>query len=54
MSDQLYSGFSAKDIPGASLNGREPSDLNVAELKRWLECRQGASLKGKKGVLIER
>ena len=24
------------DIPGASLNGKQPCQLNVTELKRWL------------------
>ena len=35
------------DIPGASLNGKTPQQLNVHQLKRWLACR-GAPLKGKK------
>lgn len=26
------------DIPGASLNGKSPSELNVTQLKRWLAC----------------
>ena len=26
-----------EDIPGASLNGRQPSQLHVVELKRWLK-----------------
>ena len=26
------------DIPGASLNGRKPCELNVSQLKRWLSC----------------
>ena len=41
------------DIPGASLNGKKPSELNVVQLKRWLSCR-GAPLTGKKAELIER
>ena len=41
------------DIPGASLNGKLPTELNVAQLKRWLACR-GAPLSGKKPELIER
>ena len=41
------------DIPGASLNGKQPCQLNVTELKRWLLCR-GAPLTGKKPELIER
>ena len=34
------------DIPGASLNGRDPNELTVVQLKRWLACR-GAPLSGK-------
>ena len=41
------------DIPGASLNGKIPSELNVTQLKRWLAC-QGAPVNGKKPELIER
>jgi len=41
------------DIPGASLNGKSPSQLNVVQLKRWLACR-GAPVSGKKPELIER
>ena len=41
------------DIPGASLNGKDPSELNVVQLKRWLACR-GAPLSGKKPELIDR
>lgn len=41
------------DIPGASLNGKQPCQLNVIELKRWLSCR-GAPMTGKKPELIER
>ena len=41
------------DIPGASLNGKQPCQLNFTELKRWLLCR-GAPLTGKKPELIER
>ena len=41
------------DIPGASLNGKEPSELNAIQLKRWLACR-GAQLTGKKPQLVER
>ena len=42
-----------KDIPGASLCGRDPSDLKIPELKRWLACR-GTPLKGKKADLVTR
>ena len=41
------------DIPGASLNGREPSALKIPELKRRLLCR-GASVRGKKADLVLR
>ena len=41
------------DIPGASLNGKDPSELNVMQLRRWLTCR-GAPTPGKKPELIER
>ena len=43
-----------EDIPGASLNGRDPSQLQVVELKRrWLKCR-GAIVSGKKQNLVKR
>lgn len=41
------------DIPGASLKGRDPRELKVSELKRWLELRT-ASTHGKKADLITR
>ncbi len=41
------------DVPGASLNGREPSQLHVVELKRWLKCR-GATTSGRKEELMKR
>ena len=41
------------DIPGASLNGKKPTELNVVQLKRWLACR-GTPVSGKKAELIER
>ena len=34
------------DIPGA-LDGKDPTELKIPELKRWLQCR-AASTKGKK------
>lgn len=40
------------DIPGASLNGKSPSELNVTQLRRWLACR--APVNGKKPELIEK
>ena len=42
-----------KDIPGASLRGRDPNSLKTPELKRWLICRN-ASTKGKKAELVLR
>ena len=41
------------DVPGASLKGRQPGDLSVGELKRWLSCR-GASRGGRKADLVKR
>ena len=41
------------DIPGASLNGRNPANLTIPQLKRWLQCR-GAPTKGKKADLVAR
>ena len=34
------------DIPGASLDGKDPTELNVSQLKRWLACRR-APVNGK-------
>ena len=52
-----YNGFSdgitRKRYPGASLCGRDPSELKIPELKQWLACR-GAPLKGKKSDLVAR
>lgn len=45
--------LSEKDIPGASLSGRDPSELHEAELKRWLKCR-GANTTGRKRDLVKR
>ena len=45
--------FDELDIPGASLNGKKPCQLNVTQLKRWLAC-CGAPLSGRKPELIER
>ncbi|XP_070541599.1 uncharacterized protein [Ptychodera flava] len=41
-------------IPGTNLNGRKPEELTIPELKRWLRCRKGASLRGNKRELVER
>ena len=37
--------FREEDIPGSSLQGREPTRLKNSELKFWLKCR-GDSCKG--------
>ena len=42
------------DVPGASLNGRDPSQLKVLELKRWLQCRAGSTRGLKAANLIAR
>ncbi len=52
--NSLFKGFSEDDIPGASLGERKLESLNVVELKRWLECREGASTKGIKRELRSR
>jgi len=41
------------DVPGASLNGKQPHEMNKQQLKRWLVCR-GAPVTGKKPDLVER
>ena len=41
------------DVPGSALNGKQPHELNVLQLKRWLACR-GAPVTGNKPELIER
>jgi len=40
-------GLTERDIPGVSLNGKNPTELSVTQLKRWLIC-QGAPVGGKK------
>jgi len=53
----IYKGdfelLSENDIPGASLDGKQPGELNLTQLKRWLACR-GAPTNGKKPKLVER
>ena len=39
----LFMSLQAADVPGASLQGRDPSELKVPELKRWLECRAAST-----------
>ena len=41
-----------EDIPGASLNGRHPSQLHVVELKLLFKCR-GATTAGRKEDLVK-
>ena len=41
-----------EDIPGASLDGKNPQELNVTQLRHWLTCR-GAPVGGKKPKLVE-
>ena len=41
------------DIAGASLGGKDPSELSIVQLKRWLVCR-GAPVNGKKPELIQK
>ena len=40
------------DTPGTSLKGREPNDLTVPELKRWLSC-CGGIVRGTKADLVK-
>jgi len=40
-------------LTGSSVSGRNPAELNVIQLKRWLACRD-APVTGKKPQLIER
>ena len=42
-----------KDIPGASLNGSESSQLHVVELKHWLKCLAAITV-GKMQDLVKR
>ena len=41
------------DIPGASLDGKDPTELNITRLKRWLACR-GIPINGRKPEFIQR
>ena len=49
----MASCLTEKDIPGASLNGKDPVVLTIPQLKRWLLC-CNASTKGKKDDLVAR
>ena len=42
-----------ENMPGASLDGRDPSELHVVELKRWLKCR-GPNQSGRKRDFVKR
>jgi hypothetical protein len=48
-----FEALDANKIPGATLSKR-PEQMTVQELRRWLSCRKGASLKGLKSELVER
>ena len=50
----LMAMFREKNIPGASLNARDPSELKVPELRCWLSCSGGTPQKGKKADLVTR
>ena len=49
MDDSLL--LTEDDIPGASLNGKSPSQLTVVQLKRWLAC--GAPISGKNQIFLK-
>ena len=40
-----------EDVPGASLNGCEPSQLHVVELKRWLKCTAATTVRKKQDLV---
>ena len=42
-----------EDVPGAFLNGREPSQLHVGEIKWWLKSSAATTI-GKKQDLVKR
>ena len=47
VSSRLSQSLTEEDIPGASLQGRNPSALKTDELRFWLKCR-GDPAKGLK------
>ena len=49
----LYGQVKEDDIPGAKLD-KDLETLTVPQLKRWLQCRKGASQKGNKRELRDR
>ena len=50
---ECFNTLGEYDVPGASLNGKKPSQLNMTSLRRWLACR-AAPTGGNKPQLIER
>lgn len=52
--NHIYLDVDESQIAGATLLCSEPENASKAELLRWLKCRKGASLTGKKSDLIER
>ena len=40
-----------EDVPGASVNGRKPSQLHAVELKRWLKCRAATTVGNKQDLV---
>jgi len=54
------SPLAEEDIPGVSLRERNPEQLTIPELTRWLSCRKGVSCRkgaktnGNKRNLVER
>ena len=40
----MASELTEADIPGASLEGRSPESLKIAELKFWLRCHSATGL----------
>ena len=47
-------GCCEKNIPGASLGGRDLAMLMIPALKHWLQCRAAPITKGKRAELVER
>ena len=51
--NEFYSTLTEEDIPGASLNGKDPKQMTIKQLKFWLSCR-GAKISGEKDELVSR
>ena len=47
ISSRLSQSLTEEDVPGASLQGRNPTALKTGELRFWLKCR-GDPAKGLK------